>query len=432
MVLDPQSLKNPLPRSRGSESRRRSRDRKGAGSWVLVLACVLTLQAESPRFSRGDFHGRDAYFLENAFMRVAALRGAGHIGELRLKGENPKFSINPMRVAHYKTIEPWAYDPAEHDSVYGGGANRILMSGYMGHLMNFPTFGGPSDAESKNNLGNHGEALSREWKLDRTEVDGSAAMLWYSAHLPKTQYNVGRVLTLPADETVLYIEEWVESLTDYDRPAMWVQHVTFGSPFVEPGKTVLDMSGTKGAVRRGNDATNSLSSGPIQWPNGTDFQGKLTSLREMQTRASAGTYAGVLMDPKRELSYFTMYNTDYNVLVGYIWKKRDFPWVGDWQENGRNKQLPWGGKVKARGIEFGTTPFGGTMESVVSEGEIFATPTYRWIPGRQLLDTLYVAFLMPILDGFQGVDDVQVGNAKITVTERSSGKTFSIKSEHQW
>ncbi len=398
----------------------------------LGLLLALALTGQSPRYSRGELHGRDAYFLENAKMRVAALRGAGHIGELRLKSDNPKAAINPMRVAHFKTIEPWEYDSAKHDSVYGGGTNKMLQSGYMGHLLNFPTFGGPSDSEAKNDLGNHGEALAREWKVDRTEVNDDAALLWYSAHLPKTQYSVGRVLTLPADETVLYIEEWVESLTDYDRPAMWVQHVTFGPPFVEPGKTVLDMSGTKGEVRRGSEATNSLSSGPIQWPDGTDHTGKPVSLREMQTRPSAGTYFGVLMDPDRERSYFTMYNSDYNVLIGYIWKTKDFPWIGDWQENGRNKQLPWRGQVKARGMEFGTTPFGGTMQSVVSEGEMFQTPVYRWIGGRQRAEVRYVAFLMEIPDGFQGVDDVRTSGGKITVIERNSGKAMSIKSEGQW
>ncbi len=396
----------------------------------LVIATVAS--AQSPRFSRGDFHGRDAYFLENAKMRVAALRGAGHIAELRLKSDDPKVGLNPMRVPHFPTIEPWEYDPAKDDAIYGGGTNKLLMSGYMGQLLNFPTFGGPSDSEAANGLGNHGEALTQEWKLDRTEADDNEVMIWYSAHLPRTQYNVGRVLTLPADETVLYVEEWVENLTDYDRPAMWVEHCTFGPPFVEPGKTILDMSAGKGAVRSGEDPTNSLASGEIIWPDGKAADGRPVSLRAMQPAPNAGTYAGFLMDPKGEHAWFTMYNDDMNVLVGYLWKTADFPWIGDWQENGRNKQVPWEGKVKARGMEFGTTPFGGPMRSVVGEGDLWGTPQYRWIPGRQRVTTRYIAFLLQIPDDFHGVSDVQVKDGEIQVTERENSRSYNIKSGKPW
>lgn len=404
--------------------------------FVLSLACLVAFAvsaaAEKPSFHQEKFHGRDAYVLENGQMRVSALRGAGHIAEVRLKSGDPKKSVNPMRVPHFPTIEPWEYDPAKHDKIYGGGPNKILQSGYMGHLLNFPQFGSPSEAEIEQGLGNHGEALMVEWKRDRVETSEDAVRLWYSAHLPKTQYNVGRVLTLPGDETVLYIEEWVESLTDFDRPAHWVQHATFGPPFVEPGKTVLDMSGTRGEVRAGGAETNSLKAGPIRWPEGVSYDGRDVSLRTMQPAEHRGTYFGVLMDQGRERNYFTMYHTGYRVLIGYIWKTKDFPWIGDWQENKRNDGPPWNGQVIARGLEFGTTPFGGPMKRVVEQGALFSAPIYRWIRARERATTHYVAFLTEIPDGFQGVEDVRVRDGKIVITERQSGDVITLKSEREW
>ena len=205
----------------------------------------------------------------------------------------------------------------------------------MGHLLNFPTFGPPSESEAKSGLGNHGEAVMVEWKKESASAGSKEARLIYAAHLPKTQYNVGRVLTLPADENVLYIEEWVANLLPFDRPAHWVQHVTFGPPFVEPGKTVLDVSATKGEVRGGSEGT--LRPGMVEWPWGTSHDGRKVSLREMQTRERSGAYYALLMDPSRETSYMTMYHKDFRLLVGYIWKTRDFPWIGDWQENKGNQ-----------------------------------------------------------------------------------------------
>jgi hypothetical protein len=247
--------------------------------------------------------------------------------------------------------------------------------------------------------------------------------------LPKSQFNAGRTLTLATGETVLQVEEWIENLVDFDRPVHWVQHATFGPPFVEPGKTVLDASATKGMVRRDdNSPKDTLKSGEVAWPEGTSFDGKKVGLREMQTRPNAGTYYALLMDPKREESFFTMYHKDHRVLIGYIWKTKDFPWLGDWQENHSNTQVPWEGKVVARGMEFGTTPFGGPMKEVVKEGEIFGTPVYRWVAGRERVTTRYLIFLTEIPDGFQGVEDVRREDGKILVTERQTGKTIIIAS----
>ncbi len=406
---------------------------------VLIAALILAVlpgpgvaRAQAPAFSEDLFHGRSAYILENAEMRVAALRGAGHIAEIRLKSDDPKKSVNPMRVPHFPTIDPWDYDPAKHDATYGGRPDRILQSGYMGHLLNFPTFGSPSDREAENGLGTHGEALAVEWRKDLVEVDKGRVRLSYSADLPKTQYKVGRKLTLPGDETVLYIEEWVESLTEFGRPAHWVQHVTFGPPFVAPGRNVLDMSAVRGEVRRPADDGNSLQPGAIRWPKGTSRDGKEVSLREMQTGANAGTYYGLLMDPAREESYLTAYNKDLRVLIGYIWRTEDFPWIGDWQENQRATVPPWNGKVIARGLEFGTTPFGGPMKTVVEEGELYGVLQYRWIDGGQRLTARYLAFVTEIPDGYQGVADVETQNGQIRITERETGKIISLKSARVW
>ena len=383
-------------------------------------------------FVEGTVHGRQAYVLDNGRMRVAALQGGGHLAEIRLRSSDPRKSINPMRVPHFPTIEPWQYEADRHDSVYGGRADRWLQAGYMGHLLNFPTFGDPSTLEAANSLGTHGEALMVRWQKQQSEVTHDAVRLEYAAHLPKTMYNVGRTLTLLASETVLYIEEWVENLAAFDRPAHWVEHVTFGQPFAEPGKNILDMPATNGEVRPAGGPANSLQAKAIEWPIGTSYDGKTVSLREMQTRPKSYTYYGVLMDQARETSYLTAYHTDYRILVGYVWRTKDFPWLGDWQENQRMTIPPWNGEVIARGLEFGTTPFEGTMREVVEEGRIHGIPVYRWIGGRERLTVRYIAFLAEIPEGFNGVADVEVRGGSLHITERQTGSIISLNSAREW
>lgn len=68
--------------------------------------------------------GRDAYILDNGYFRISMLRGGGHIAEVRLLSEDPLKNINPMRVPHYPTIEPFTYDPVKHDGIYGSDPHR--------------------------------------------------------------------------------------------------------------------------------------------------------------------------------------------------------------------------------------------------------------------------------------------------------------------
>jgi len=390
------------------------------------VTSLLLLAAAQLSFQTGKVQGRQAYILENSVIRVAALRGGGHLAEIRFVSADARKSLNPMRVPHYPTIEPYQYNPKAHDALYGDSSHRWLSSGYMGHLLCFPAFGPPSSPEEiAAQLGNHGEAPIVEWKQTRDAlVTPGAVTLWYGADLPKTRYRVDRTVTLRAGEAVVRVEESVENLLPFDRPINWVQHATFGEPFAEPGKNFLDVSAVKGEGGGGR-ANNSLASGAIVWPEGTARDGSKVSLRPFQPAERAGTYYALLLNPARPISYFTAYHSDYLVLIGYLFPTADNPWIGDWQENRSNTGKPWDGKAVARGLEFGTTPFPEGLRKSVERGSLYGVPTYRWIGGRQRLTTTFTVFLAEIPAGFAGVQDVREEAGRIRVVERSTGRTIT-------
>ena len=71
---------------------------------ILLTGCNV-VAAQETTFSEDHIHGRSAYILENKLVRIGALRGAGHIAEIRLKSDDPRKSVNPMLVHHYQTTE---------------------------------------------------------------------------------------------------------------------------------------------------------------------------------------------------------------------------------------------------------------------------------------------------------------------------------------
>jgi catechol 2,3-dioxygenase-like lactoylglutathione lyase family enzyme len=364
------------------------------------------------------FHGRHAWVLSNGWIRVSVLAGGGHLGEIRLLSSDPKKSLNPMRVPHYPTIEPFQYDPARHDAIYGDTPSRWLLSGYMGHLLCFPSYGPPSEEEAKAGLGNHGEAAIVEWKKTKVEVNAAGATLWYAADLPKTQFRVERAVTMLRGMRLVRVQEWVENLAPFDRPVNWMEHATFGPPFAEPGKTMLDVSATRGQV------TTRRQDGPLQpgseisWPRGVGFDGAAADLRVFQTKERSGIYYALRLDPSRVEQFFTLYHPDYRVLIGYILPSEGNPWLADWQENRSNQTKPWDGQVVARGIEFGSSPFDEGLRKSVERGSLFDTPSYRWIGARQRLKQEFTVFLSQIPEGFAGVKDVRLEHGVPIVTTR--------------
>jgi len=356
-------------------------------SAILLLACAGIGFAQPPvAVTEEDFHGRRAWALSNGLIRVSLLAGGGHIAEVRFLSDDPKKNVNPMRVPHYLTIEPHQYDPARHDAIYGDTPHKWLSSGYMGHLLCFPLYGPPSEEEARQGLGNHGEAPIVEWRKTKAESDSGGLTFWYAADLPKTQFRVERAVRMFRGKRIVLVQEWAENLALFDRAVNWMQHATFGPPFIEPGKTVLDSSATRSAAPGGMPS------------------------RVFTSAPKSGAYYPLRFDPARPEQFFTLYHPDYRVLIGYVLPSEGSPWLADWQENRRSTTLPWNGQVVARGLEFGSTPYAEGLRKSIQRGPLLDTPTFRWIGARERAKMEFTIFLEEIPEGFRGVKDARIEN----------------------
>jgi quinoprotein glucose dehydrogenase len=346
-----------------------------------------------------EFHGRKAWTLENGHIRVSLLRQGGHIAEIRFLSGTPQLALNPMFIP--------------------------TGAGYMGHMVCFPHFGPASADERQRGLAGHGEANAVEWRETKpARVGDRGATFFYGAELPKTNYRIERAVSLEAGTAVLRVEETIENLTAYDRPFNRDQHATFGAPFVAPGKHMLDMSGTKGmtdARRTAGDAW--LARHEFRWPDAATAAGASVDLRSFRATPAAQVYTPVLADVSRPTSWFTVYNVDYPLLVGYVFPTGDHPWIIDWQNQPRGDATAG----TARGIEFGTSPFDEGLRASVDRGQLFGVPTYRWIAAGQRLSTTFTIFLTEIAPGFAGVRDVRAQDGRIVISERGSARQLIVR-----
>src|SRR5690349_8141262 len=80
---------------------------------------LMASPAAEVSLTEQTFHGRPAWVLENGVMRVAVLKGGGHIAEVRQTTGDARRDVNPMRVPHYPTIDPQTYNDARDNPIYG-------------------------------------------------------------------------------------------------------------------------------------------------------------------------------------------------------------------------------------------------------------------------------------------------------------------------
>ena len=316
-----------------------------------------------------------------------------------------------------------SYTPESHRDLYGIGRNAKLMAGYMGHYLCFPYFGGSvSNDEEELGYSTHGEAYHVKYEVEE-RAKGGAALIIASAHLPLTNYIITRSLTLLPSQSVVMVEEEIENKENFERPYHWVQHVTFGKPFIQYGKTMVDAPVSRIAFSSEKD--DSLNHNAVQWPEVTMKSGETFNSGVFSSNKGEGLYRAWLMDPERKYTWFTMYNPDLNLLVGYVFPKDENSWIGDWQENQRSLVKPRNGKTVAWGLEVGTTPFGSGISSIEQE-QVFDTKTYSMIGANEKRKQAYLIFLLEIDESFKGIQDLELVNKAIIIEEKESANRISI------
>lgn len=358
--------------------------------------------------------GRRGVQMEADWGRVSVLEGGGHIWELSLKSRP---GINPLWKPHWKTIDPFQYELARHKRAYGAPPDGRLLAGIAGHSLSFDFFGPPSAAETVAGLSTHGEAPSLRWGVQRMS-DSPRPTLQYGLVLPEAQIRFSRTLTLDRKAPVVFCEEMATNLATYDRPISWNEHVTFGPPFLECETTIFDMPATRAKVCSASYSERMLvkPDSEFTWPVAPGKDGGGIDLRTTPDQ-QFGHYTAQLLDPGKELGFVAAGNPKLRFLVVYLFRRADFPWVGNWEERNHRTAAPWRGKTFCRAMEFSTTPFSIPRRETIDQGRLFGEMTYRWLPAKSQVKVRFVILLFDVPDDFRGVDTVFMAEGKAQVVE---------------
>jgi hypothetical protein len=356
-----------------------------ARTFVILLACAISALAQDPVL----LDGTPVLMISNDKLTLGVRTEGGAMVRMLLND-----------------------DPAGVNALHAG----------FGHFVCVDGFGPVSPEERTAGLPGHGEAHRVTWKVvssERTTRGTGTNTVSFAATLPMVQEVFRRTIRLVDGENVVYVESELESLLGFDRPINWAEHATIGSPFLELGKTVVEMSATRAMTRPHQSQSETpphrlASFKAFTWPMAPGLNGELIDVRATPTQVPIGDHTASLMDPARRLVFVTAFNVNKHLLLGYVFRREEYPWTQSWESYPGDDRI-------ARGLEFGTQPFDLPRREVIQTNSMFDTATYRWLPAKSRIGSAFLIFYTRTPDGFGKVDDVVLDSGRLTVEDRRSG-----------
>jgi hypothetical protein len=293
---------------------------------------------------------------------------------------------------------------------------------YRGHFVCVDGFGPSSADERTAGLNMHGEAHTLPWELKSYERQGNTVNAAFSVALPMVHENFTRTFRVVDGENIVWVDSELESLLSFDRPVFWGEHATISAPFLEPGKVVVDMPVSKAKTKAyPTPAPNRQLQSYVDftWPLAPTVDGRQFDVRSAPMKEGTTDHVATLLDPTRTLVYVTALHSEKRLLIGWVFRREEYPWVQTWLSYpGPNRM--------ARGLEFATQPYDLPRADVLKSGPLFETPVFRILPAKSKITSSFLMFYTRVPDNFQRVDDVQLQGGKLTIEDRANKRTVTL------
>ncbi|MBM4148048.1 MAG: DUF4432 family protein [Lentisphaerae bacterium] len=363
------------------------------------------------RIANATWKGRKAWEFDNGAVKLTVTRGGGHIASICHESAP---GVNPLWDPVWRPVEPWEWRPVRHRATHG----TKLLAAICGHNLCLGWFGDASPEEQRLGLGCHGEAPVARWRLLSKRASRRTLAMTVGCELPAAGMGITRRFMTSPGSAVVRVRETVTNRLRRDVPYTMCEHVTFGPPFLEKGVTVFDMPATRGHTfpvsfeqhpRLKTDAA-------FKWPEAPGAKGGTVDLRTIHRRNRVSSdFSTQLMDPSKPDAWFSAVNPKCGLMLAYCWRRDDFPWVGNWEENFGRDTPPWAGKSLTRGMEFANTPFPRGLKSAVALGAFHGLPTFRWLPALGRAEFEYAIVCMPVGADVRGVADMRAAGSGLEI-----------------
>lgn len=371
---------------------------------ALLLCFCVTFSALAQQ--KTVFEDLPALVLSNDKVSLTVITEGGAMAQILLADDKEK--INPIWNPYWIARQ--------------AGLSRPT-SFFRGHFACLDGFGPSSAEERAAGLPFHGEASVLPWMLQSNQKTGGTLSAAFSVALPLAQETFARTYHIVDGENIVWVDSAVTSLLAFDRPVFWGEHATISAPFLEPGKVAVDMPVTRAKTKMVPDQANPprqlRSYVDFTWPMAPTVDGQSFDLRTAPMKPGTTEHVTTLIDPSRRLGFATALHPEKRLLIGWVFRREEYPWVQTWLSNPGSNRM-------TRGLEFATQPFDLPRADVLKSGPLFDSPVLRILPAKSTITSSFLMFYTPVPEGFLKVDDVQLSGGKLVIEDRANKKTVTL------
>jgi hypothetical protein len=283
------------------------------------------------------------------------------------------------------------------------------MPDFMGHFLCFDRWGPPSENEKANGFKHHGEVNTVTWtNLAEPRTINGMITCSMICSLPMGGLQLKRTIEMPENESVIFVKEEIKNLNKYGRMFNIVQHVTIAPPFLDRS-TLFDVNAGKGYENK-EDGSLNQEEPVLIWPDANHGVDKI-NLRQFMIEWPR--VCSFLYDQNEKYGWVTACNPGKNLMLGYIWKTEEYPWINFWRSMAD-------GEPAAFGMEFGTTGLHEPFPVLAEKGKIFGQNIYDFIDADEIINKSFTAFLAKIPGDYNGVDKIEMTGTSILIKEKNT------------
>jgi hypothetical protein len=293
-----------------------------------------------------DWHykGMRTLILENRLIRIVYLLDKGSdIIELKYKPLDldlmwhaPPGYVNPKEY-----VQPIATSVSSFNDLYGGGWQDAV-----------PVIGNGPQEHRGAKYGTHGESPVMHWECTIEQEEGNTVSAIMSVEGIRYPFKLEKRVKINTDEAKLSIEEKLSNKSPQTLEFFWLQHPSFGEPFLRPGNSINLPPGSLVNNLEEMNPYGRIAGGKSLWPIAKSRDGSEINLSEIPSRELVAEETAFINVKE---GWYTLTNHELDLIFKLEWDVSIFQWVWFWQ-NYNLPDYPYYGSAWNIAIEPATSP----------------------------------------------------------------------------
>lgn len=269
---------------------------------------------------------------------------------------------------------------------------------FQGHFLCLGRWGEPSSGEKNAGVPFHGQFAAIPWEINtlrKNELIGMQAQSLLEG------LTINRRIYLDQSNPLYLVKEKVANLNPLGRLFSMVQHPSLATPFLD-NNIMVNCNATFGfdQIHYKEIQTHLLKWATLYNPLTNSNPVYTTDAREDIVRS-------YIVAEQSTYGWITAYSPSTNTLLGYLWPRKDYPWIHIWEH-------VEDGNLIYMGLEFGDTAIHQPFHKILATTTtLFGENTFGRIDSGELIEKQFVSFITEPPQNFSGINNIVINNGKL-------------------